>query len=182
MPEHLSNWSSKASHSLLIVTTVDSVFESVGESWEDYPFSVALVEKILSPYWKFDIHIQFVSGKLDEERLTYLVPREVKTLRVNALGWRRTWALWSKDNFLVFTSNGVGWSNESIGFLENYHFRSQWASSSRVQRTYLEIAPKTISKKTAFTKSLAHEYEFEMESVFAWDQLYDMTYFLWAGA
>jgi Cof subfamily protein (haloacid dehalogenase superfamily) len=153
------------------------VLSSVGEILEDVSIPVGLVEKILRLTERSKIHISLYQGEnWYEEKDDYWSQREVKNTKVQC-----TWMkgldvvdLWSKDNSGAHKVMCMGDSNEINWLFGELHFaHANDLHLYRSSDTYLEIAPKAISKATGLRKILAHEYEFEMESVIAFGDNYN---------
>lgn len=153
------------------------VLSSVGEILEDVSIPLTLVEKILRLTEKSDIHVSLYQGEnWYEEKDDCWSQREVKNTKVQC-----TWmkgldvvGLWSKGNSGAHKVMCMGDSNEINWLFGELHFEhAKDLHLYRSSETYLEIAPKAISKATGLRKILAHEYEFEMESVIAFGDNYN---------
>ena len=153
------------------------VLSSVGEILEDVSIPVGLVEKILRLTERSKIHVSLYQGEnWYEEKDDYWSQREVKNTKVQC-----TWMngldvvdLWSKGNSGAHKVMCMGDPDEIKWLFEELNFEhSEDLHLYRSSDTYLEIAPKAISKATGLRKILAHEYEFEMESVIAFGDNYN---------
>jgi hypothetical protein len=153
------------------------VLSSIGEILEDVFIPLALVEKILRLTEKSEIHISLYQGEnWYEEDDDYWSQREMRNTKVQC-----TWMkgldvvdLWSKGDSGAHKVMCMGDSNELNWLFGELHF--QHANELHLYRssdTYLEIAPKAISKATGLQKILAHEYEFDMEAVIAFGDNYN---------
>jgi hypothetical protein len=153
------------------------VLSSVGEILEDVSIPLTLVEKILDLTEKSEIHISLYQGEnWYEEDNDYWSQREMRNTKVQC-----TWMkgldvvdLWSKGDSGAHKVMCMGDSNELNWLFGELHFQhSNELHLYRSSDTYLEIAPKAISKATGLQKILAHEYEFDMESVIAFGDNYN---------
>lgn len=153
------------------------VLSSAGEVLENTVIPVALVAKILDLTKSSSIHISLYQGEnWYEEKDDYWSQREVRNTKVQC-----TWksgqdvvALWSKDNSGAHKVMCMGDSNEINWLFGELHLAH--AADLHLYRssdTYLEIAPRAISKATGLQKILAHEYDFGMESVIAFGDNYN---------
>ena len=153
------------------------VLSAVGEILEDVSIPVALVEKILRLTERSKIHVSLYQGEnWYEEKDDYWSQREVKNTKVQC-----TWMngldvvdLWSKGKSGAHKVMCMGDPDEINWLFGELNFEhGQDLHLYRSSDTYLEIAPKAISKATGLRKILAHEYEFEMESVIAFGDNYN---------
>lgn len=153
------------------------VLSSTGEVLEDVSIPLDLVAKILKLTKGTEIHVSLYQGEnWFEEKDDYWSQREVKNTKVNC-----TWSpfgevlnLWSKGNSGAHKVMCMGDSNEIAWLFGELHFAH--ATDLHLYRssdTYLEIAPRAISKATGLRKILAHEYDFGMESVIAFGDNYN---------
>lgn len=153
------------------------VLSSSGEILEDVSIPVALVEKILRLTQNSDIHISLYQGEnWYEEKDDYWSQREVTNTKVQC-SWMKGFDvvdLWSKRNsgahkvMCMGTSQDISWL---FGELHLEH--SLDLHLYRSSDTYLEIAPRAISKATGLRKILAQEFDFGMESVIAFGDNYN---------
>jgi Cof subfamily protein (haloacid dehalogenase superfamily) len=153
------------------------VLSSEGEILEDVSIPVALVEKILRLTAKSEIHISLYQGEnWYEEKDDYWSQREVRNTKVQC-----TWMkglevvdMWSKGNSGAHKVMCMGSSQDISWLFGELHFEhSLDLHLYRSSDTYLEIAPKAISKATGLKKILAHEFDFGMESVIAFGDNYN---------
>ncbi|MEB2781917.1 Cof-type HAD-IIB family hydrolase [Algoriphagus sp. C2-6-M1] len=153
------------------------VLSAEGEVLEDVSIPVDLVTKILQLTHKTDIHVSLYQGEnWYEEKDDYWSQREVRNTKVEC-----TWLpgqdvvnLWSKGNSGAHKVMCMG-TNEEISWLfGELHFEhSLDLHLYRSSDTYLEIAPKAISKATGLKKILEHAYDFGLESVVAFGDNYN---------
>jgi Cof subfamily protein (haloacid dehalogenase superfamily) len=153
------------------------VLSSTGEVLEDVSIPVGLVAKILQMAKGTEIHVSLYQGEnWYEEKDDYWSQREVKHTKVNYT-WMRAedvLDLWSKGNSGAHKVMCMGDSNEIAWLFGELHFA--YAADLHLYRssnTYLEIAPRAISKATGLRKILAHEFDFGMESVIAFGDNYN---------
>lgn len=153
------------------------VLSSKGEVLEDVSIPLELVEKILRLTEKSDIHISLYQGEnWYEEKDDYWSQREVRNTKVQCT-WMKGFEvvdMWSKGGsgahkvMCMGTSQDISWLFGELHFehaLDLHLYRSS--------DTYLEIAPKAISKATGLQKILAYEFDFGMESVIAFGDNYN---------
>ena len=153
------------------------VLSSTGEVLEDVSIPVDLVAKILKITKGTDIHVSLYQGEnWYEEKDDYWSQREVKHTKVNYT-WMRAedvLDLWSKSHSGAHKVMCMGDSNEIAWLFGELHFEhAKDLHLYRSSDTYLEIAPRAISKATGLRKILAHEYDFGMESVIAFGDNYN---------
>ncbi|GAA0879889.1 Cof-type HAD-IIB family hydrolase [Algoriphagus jejuensis] len=153
------------------------VLSSMGEVLEDVSIPVDLVAKILAVTKGTDIHVSLYQGEnWYEEKDDYWSQREVKNTKVDY-----TWMpadgvldLWSKGNSGAHKVMCMGTSPEIAWLFGELHLaHAPDLHLYRSSDTYLEIAPRAISKATGLRKILAHEYEFGMEDVIAFGDNYN---------
>ncbi len=153
------------------------VLSADGEVLEDVSIPVDLVAKILRLTHKTDIHVSLYQGEnWYEEKDDYWSQREVKNTKVEFtwMAAQNVVELWSKDNsgahkvMCMGTSQDISWLFGELHFehaLDLHLYRSS--------DTYLEIAPKAISKATGLRKILENAHNFGMESVIAFGDNYN---------
>lgn len=153
------------------------VLSADGEVLEDVTIPVDLVAKILKLTQKTDIHVSLYQGeKWYEERDDYWSQREVRNTKVQCdwLPGHEVVDLWTKNNSGAHKVMCMGESNEMAWLFGELHFEhSLDLHLYRSSDTYLEIAPKAISKATGLRKILEHSYDFGMESVVAFGDNYN---------
>ena len=153
------------------------VLSSTGEVLEDVSIPIDLVAKILKITKGTDIHVSLYQGEnWYEEKDDYWSQREVKHTKVNYT-WMRAedvLDLWSKGNSGAHKVMCMGDSNEIAWLFGELHFEhAKDLHLYRSSDSYLEIAPRSISKATGLRKILAHEYDFGIESVIAFGDNYN---------
>lgn len=153
------------------------VLSSTGEVLEDVSIPVNLVAKILQMTKRTEIHVSLYQGEnWYEEKDDYWSQREVKHTKVGYT-WMRAddvLDLWSSGNSGAHKVMCMGDSNEIAWLFGELHFEhAKDLHLYRSSDTYLEIAPRAISKATGLRKILAHEYDFGMESVIAFGDNYN---------
>jgi hypothetical protein len=153
------------------------VLSSQGEIVEDVSIPVSLVNKILTLTKNSGIHVSLYQGENWYEEIDdYWSQREVKNTKVQCT-WMKCFDvvdLWSKGNSGAHKVMCMGNSQDISWLFGELHF--EHANDLHLYRssdTYLEIAPKAISKATGLKKILAHEFDFEMESVIAFGDNYN---------
>ena len=153
------------------------VLSAGGEVLEDVTIPVDLVAKILKLTEKTDIHVSLYQGeKWYEEKDDYWSQREVKNTKVQCdwLPSHEVVDLWTKNNSGAHKVMCMGESNEMAWLFGELHFEhSLDLHLYRSSDTYLEIAPKAISKATGLRKILEHSFDFGMESVVAFGDNYN---------
>lgn len=153
------------------------VLSSSGEVLENVSIPVDLVSKILRLTEKSEIHVSLYQGEnWYEEKDDYWSQREVRNTKVNC-----TWMkgmdvvdLWSRGDSGAHKVMCMGSSQEISWLFGELH--SDHAHDLHLYRssdTYLEIAPKAISKATGLQKILNHEHDFGMESILAFGDNYN---------
>ncbi len=153
------------------------VLSSDGEILENQTIPVDLVAKILRLTAKSEIHISLYQGEnWYEEKNDYWSQREIRNTKVQCT-WMKGMEvvdLWSKGDSGAHKVMCMGDSNEINWLFGELHF--EHANDLHLYRssdTYLEIAPKSISKATGLKKILAHEFDFGMEAVIAFGDNYN---------
>ncbi|MFC5626087.1 Cof-type HAD-IIB family hydrolase [Algoriphagus winogradskyi] len=153
------------------------VLSADGEVLEDVSVPVDLVAKILHLTQKTDIHVSLYQGeKWYEEKDDYWSQREVKNTKVQCdwLPGHEVVDLWTKNNSGAHKVMCMGESNEMAWLFGELHSEhSLDLHLYRSSETYLEIAPKAISKATGLRKILEHAFDFGMESVVAFGDNYN---------
>lgn len=153
------------------------VLSALGEILEDVSIPVSLVEKILTLTKNSEIHISLYQGEnWYEEKDDYWSQREVRNTKVQCT-WMKGFDvvnLWSKGNSGAHKVMCMGNSQDISWLYGELHF--EHANDLHLYRssdTYLEIAPKAISKATGLRKILAHEFDFDMNAVVAFGDNYN---------
>ena len=153
------------------------VLSATGEVLEDVSIPVTLVEKILRLTEKTEIHISLYQGEhWYEEKDDYWSQREVRNTKVQCT-WMKGFEvvdMWSKGGAGAHKVMCMGSSQDISWLFGELHFEHALdLNLYRSSDTYLEIAPKSISKATGLQKILAHEHDFGMESVIAFGDNYN---------
>ncbi|WP_192347963.1 Cof-type HAD-IIB family hydrolase [Algoriphagus sp. Y33] len=152
------------------------VLSGDGEVLEDVSIPVDLVAKILRLTHKTDIHVSLYQGEnWYEEKDDYWSQREVRHTKVSYtwMAGQEVLNLWSKNNSGAHKVMCMGESQEIAWLFGELH--SEHSLDMHLYRssdTYLEIAPRAISKATGLKKILDH-YDFGMESVVAFGDNYN---------
>lgn len=153
------------------------VLSSTGEVLEDRTISVALVSKILELANQTSIHVSLYQGEnWYEEKDDYWSQREVRNTKVQYTNMKSqdVVALWAKDNSGAHKVMCMGESNELNWLFGELHLEhSQDLHLYRSSNTYLEIAPRAISKATGLGKILEHEYDCGMQDIIAFGDNYN---------
>ena len=153
------------------------VLSADGEVLEDVSISIDLVTKILRLTQKTDIHVSLYQGEnWYEEKDDYWSQREARNTKVQYtwLSSKEVMDLWTKNSLGAHKVMCMGESNEIAWLFGELH--SEHALDLHLYRsseTYLEIAPRAISKATGLRKILEHSYDFGMESVVAFGDNYN---------
>ena len=153
------------------------VLSADGEVLEDVSISIELVAKILRLTQKTDIHVSLYQGEnWYEEKDDYWSQREARNTKVQYtwLSSKEVMDLWTKNSLGAHKVMCMGESNEMAWLFGELH--SEHALDLHLYRsseTYLEIAPRAISKATGLRKILEHSYDFGMESVVAFGDNYN---------
>jgi Cof subfamily protein (haloacid dehalogenase superfamily) len=153
------------------------VLSSEGEVLEDVSIPVGLVEKILRLTEKTEIHVSLYQGEnWYEEKDDYWSQREIKNTKVQCT-WMRGMdvvELWTKGNSGAHKVMCMGSSQDISWLFGELHWEhAKDLHLYRSSDTYLEIAPRSISKATGLKKILAHEFDFGIDSVVAFGDNYN---------
>ncbi|MFC3879142.1 Cof-type HAD-IIB family hydrolase [Algoriphagus namhaensis] len=153
------------------------VLSSAGAILEDSSIPLALVSKILDLAKNTEIHISLYQGEnWYEEKDDYWSQREIRNTKVECT-WMRgidVLNLWSRGNSGAHKVMCMGDSNELNWLFGELHLEhSADLHLYRSSPTYLEIAPKSISKATGLKKILENEYNFGMDAVIAFGDNYN---------
>jgi Cof subfamily protein (haloacid dehalogenase superfamily) len=153
------------------------VLSAKGEVLENVSIPVDLVSKILRLTHKTDIHVSLYQGEnWYEEKDDYWSQREVRNTKVEytRMAGQDVVELWSKDKSGAHKVMCMGESNEISWLFGELHFEHALdLHLYRSSDTYLEIAPKAISKATGLRKILENAHDFGMESVIAFGDNYN---------
>ncbi|MHA7131478.1 HAD family hydrolase [Algoriphagus namhaensis] len=153
------------------------VLSSKGEILEDVFISVDLVAVILALTKKTGIHVSLYHGEnWYEEKDDYWSQREVTNTKTNYI-WKSSEEViqhWEKEHLGAHKVMCMGDSNEINWLFGELHLlHSLDLHLYRSSQTYLEIAPKKISKATGLKKILEHEYDFGLSEVIAFGDNYN---------
>lgn len=153
------------------------VLSAEGDMLEDVSIPVDLVAKILLLTHKTDIHVSLFQGEnWYEEKDDYWSQREIRNTKVECtwMAGQDVVELWSKGNSGAHKVMCMGTSEEIAWLFGELHFEhSGDLHLYRSSDTYLEIAPRSISKATGLKKILEHAFDFGMESVIAFGDNYN---------
>ncbi len=153
------------------------VLDSFGNVLDSVDIPLPLVAKIIEMTRKTEIHVSLYHGEnWYEPKEDYWVKREIQNTKVNPI-WMDSEAvleLWSKENKGAHKVMVMGDSNEISWLFGELHLAH--ASELHLYRskdTYIEIAPRKISKATGLKLLLEHAYDFGMEEVIAFGDNYN---------
>lgn len=153
------------------------VLDGQGKVLDSVTVPIHLVAKILQMTRKTDIHVSLYHGEnWYEPKEDYWSRREIQNTKVEP-----TWMpgeavldLWAKDNLGAHKVMVMGDSNEISWLFGELHFEhAQDLHLYRSKDTYIEIAPRKISKATALKLVLDRLYNFGMEEVIAFGDNYN---------
>ncbi|MDI1324213.1 MAG: Cof-type HAD-IIB family hydrolase [Algoriphagus sp.] len=153
------------------------VLDGSGNVLDSVSIPLDLVAKILEMTKKTSIHVSLYQGEnWYESQNDYWAQREIKNTKVEP-----TWKisedvldLWSKDNLGAHKVMCMGDSQEISWLFGELHFEhSADLHLYRSKDTYIEIAPRKISKATALRLVLEKCYDFGMEDVVAFGDNYN---------
>ena len=153
------------------------VLTAQNEVLEDVSIPVSLVNKILKLTHNTDVHVSLYQGEnWYEEKDDYWSQREVRNTKVQCT-WMKGFDvvdLWSKGNSGAHKVMCMGNSQDISWLYGELHFdHSNELHLYRSSETYLEIAPKSISKASGLRKILAQGHDFGMEAVIAFGDNYN---------
>lgn len=153
------------------------VLDSAGNVLDSVEIPLPLVAKIIEMTRKTEIHVSLYQGEnWYESKDDYWAKREIQNTKVNPT-WMASEAvldLWVKDNKGAHKVMVMGDSNEISWLFGELHLAH--ASELHLYRskdTYIEIAPRKISKATGLKLLLQHAYDFGMEEVIAFGDNYN---------
>ncbi len=153
------------------------VLDGQGKVLDSVTIPIHLVAKILQMTRKTDIHVSLYHGEnWYEPKEDYWSKREILNTKVEP-----TWMpgeavldLWAKDNLGAHKVMVMGDSNEISWLFGELHFEhAQDLHLYRSKDTYIEIAPRKISKATALKLVLDRLYNFGMGEVIAFGDNYN---------
>lgn len=153
------------------------VLDQHGEVLDSVAIPLEIVAKILEMTKKTEIHVSLFHGEnWYESKDDYWSKREIKNTKVEP-----TWMdgqgvldLWAKDNLGAHKVMVMGDSNEISWLFGELHL--QYAQDLHLYRskdTYIEIAPRKISKATALQLTLNRLFDFDMDQVIAFGDNYN---------
>ena len=153
------------------------VLDKSGNVLDSVTIPINLVAKILEMTQKTEIHVSLYHGEnWYEPKADYWAKREAQNTKVEP-----TWMsgdavlnLWAKDNLGAHKVMVMGDSNEISWLFGELHFdHANDLHLYRSKDTYIEIAPRKISKATALKLVLENLYGFGMEEVIAFGDNYN---------
>ncbi|MDN3205062.1 Cof-type HAD-IIB family hydrolase [Algoriphagus sediminis] len=148
-----------------------------GETLESTTIPLGLVDKIYQFVSKTNLHISlFYEDNWYEAKEDYWSKREIQNTKTEPI-WMQTedvLSLWSKKNNGAHKIMTMGDSQEISWLFGELHLLfSKELHLYRSKDTYIEIAPKSISKATALRKILNECYDFPIEEVIAFGDNYN---------
>ena len=153
------------------------VLDGEGQILDSVTIPLQLVKSIIAWTHKTDIHVSLFQGEnWYESKEDYWSKREIQNTKVNPT-WMKTeevLELWSEDNsgahkvMVMGDSNDISWL---FGELHLHHGRELHLYRSK--DTYIEIAPRKISKATGLELLLNAKFDFGMEDVIAFGDNYN---------
>ncbi|WP_296700534.1 Cof-type HAD-IIB family hydrolase [Algoriphagus sp.] len=153
------------------------VLSAAGEILDSVTIPLKLVQKIVELTKKSEIHVSLYQGEnWYEEKDDYWSQREIRNTKTTCtwLPFSEVIKLWTQDNSGAHKVMCMGDSQEISWLFGELHFEySKDLHLYRSSDTYLEIAPKAISKATGLKKILDHSFDFGMESVIAFGDNYN---------
>ena len=153
------------------------VLDGKGNVLDSVSIPLGLVAKILEMTKKTEIHVSLYHGEnWYEPKEDYWSKREIQNTKVEP-----TWmsgddvlGLWAKDNQGAHKVMVMGDSNEISWLFGELHFEhGKDLHLYRSKDTYIEIAPRKISKATALKLVLDTLYDFGMDEVIAFGDNYN---------
>lgn len=153
------------------------VLDKEGNVLDSVAISLDLVAKILEMTKKTDIHVSLYHGEnWYESKADYWAKREIQNTKVEPT-WMTGEAvldLWAKENLGAHKVMVMGDSNEISWLFGELHFdHAEELHLYRSKDTYIEIAPRKISKATALKLVLESLYDFGMDEVIAFGDNYN---------
>lgn len=153
------------------------VLDKLGNVLDSVEIPLPLVAKILEMTRKTEIHVSLYHGEnWYEAKEDYWAKREIQNTKVEPT-WMVSEAvldLWAKDNKGAHKVMVMGDSNEISWLFGELHLeQSHELHLYRSKETYIEIAPRKISKATALKLVLENLYDFGMEDVLAFGDNYN---------
>lgn len=153
------------------------VIDQHGKVLDSVEIPLDLVSKIIELTQKTEIHVSLYQGEnWYEEKEDYWSKREIKNTKVEPT-WqdhKSTLELWKESNSGAHKVMVMGDSNEISWLFGELHLAyNDQIHLYRSKDTYIEIAPKRISKATALELVLNKLYTFGMEDVIAFGDNYN---------
>lgn len=153
------------------------VIDQNGQVLDSVEIPLELVQKIIDLTQQTAIHISLYQGeKWFEEKEDYWSKREIANTKVNPT-WQNhqdTMLSWSGSGSGAHKVMAMGDSNEISWLFGELHLAySDQLHLYRSKDTYIEIAPKKISKATGLQLLLNHLYDFGMDDVIAFGDNYN---------
>lgn len=153
------------------------VLDKSGNILDSVTIPIDLVAKILEMTRKTEIHVSLYHGEnWYEPKEDYWAKREAQNTKVEPT-WMKGEAvlnLWAKDNLGAHKVMVMGDSNEISWLFGELHLHhANELHLYRSKDTYIEIAPRKISKATALKLVLENLYDFGMEDVIAFGDNYN---------
>jgi Cof subfamily protein (haloacid dehalogenase superfamily) len=153
------------------------VLDQHGNVLDSVVIPLPLVAKILELTRKTSIHVSLFHGESwYESKEDYWSKREIQNTKVQPtwMNGAEVLDLWAKNDLGAHKVMVMGDSNEISWLFGELHF--EHASELHLYRskdTYIEIAPRKISKATALRLVLENLYDFGMEEVIAFGDNYN---------
>ncbi len=153
------------------------VLDKNGNVLDSVLIPLELVAKILEMTRKTEIHVSLYHGEnWYEPKEDYWSKREIQNTKVKPtwMGGDDVLDLWTKDNLGAHKVMVMGDSNEISWLFGELHFaHAKDLHLYRSKDTYIEIAPRKISKATALKLVLENRYDFGMDEVIAFGDNYN---------
>lgn len=153
------------------------VLDKMGNVLDSVEIPLILVSKILEMTRKTEIHVSLYHGEnWYEPKADYWSKREILNTKVEPtwMNGKDVLDLWTKENLGAHKVMVMGDSNEISWLFGELHLaHSSELHLYRSKETYIEIAPKKISKATALNLVLQNLYNFGMEDVIAFGDNYN---------
>ena len=153
------------------------VLDSAGNVLDSVEIPLPMVAKIIEMTRKTEIHVSLYHGEnWYESKDDYWAKREIQNTKVNPT-WMASEAvldLWAKDHKGAHKVMVMGDSNEISWLFGELHLgHASELHLYRSKDTYIEIAPRKISKATGLKLLLQYAYDFGMEEVIAFGDNYN---------
>ena len=147
------------------------VLDSAGNVLDSVEIPLPMVAKIIEMTRKTEIHVSLYQGEnWYESKDDYWAKREIQNTKVNPT-WLASEAVLDKGAHKVMV---MGDSNEISWLFGELHLaHANELHLYRSKDTYIEIAPRKISKATGLKLLLQHAYDFEIDEVIAFGDNYN---------